>query len=162
MSLPASKNGPENRPSTRKERVAQLMAEALPIANIAIIVGVDYGYAWKLCREIDPDYKPSKNQRAEHKPVRSLSESFHMRAILAELLYALLQKHSKQAVATLTGLRIQDQKRAVNRPYTHDWSLSQMQAVAEASDVTLEQVVRTSLCSKPISISPIDTTKPAR
>jgi hypothetical protein len=45
-------------------------------------------------------------------------------------------------VAELTGVPARKQLKAEAKPYDHDWSMSQIERLAEASDMTFAELLR--------------------
>jgi hypothetical protein len=124
--------------NNRDARMIQMMEIGRPVRAIAQLVGLDHEYCRKICtrlmREHDLKYVPDNTMvREETAPLGISEDSRSFRRYLSTKLNELaLQEPNTSNVAAITGVLQRDQKYAKQRPFHHDWTLSQMERLAAA------------------------------
>lgn len=126
----------------REGRLRQFISENRPVAVIAKLEALDFSYAKLLIRKLVKDekldYNPPKITKSGEQPIVGLTEdSERFRGRLADRLYALGDDH--RAIALGTGIMLRSQKFARDRPFNYDWTVSNLERVARASNKGFRQ-----------------------
>lgn len=118
----------------RKSRVWEYMKQTPPLAirEIAAREGFTERYVRHQIKKLEQESGVIfGGWGLKYKAALSAS-SYRVRAQLAEQLYVLRERIGHPAkVATLVGLNPREQLRATNRPFAHDWTLSQIERLAQ-------------------------------
>jgi len=132
-----NKNEMRAQAAERKARVWEYMNHTppLPIREIAAREGATVRYVRHLVKKLEQENGVYySGWGLSYKPPLS-EESYHLRSRLADQLYNLLEREGGRAdVARLVGLNTREQLRAINRPFAHDWTLSQIERLGQALD----------------------------
>jgi len=126
------------------ERITGYIKDKYGVPDIIDREGGDPKVISDLCREI--------GQQLGIKPVQGhtdllpygLSSSgpgAKLRSTLGNHLFRLTKNHHFREVSVMTGLTNAEQKRALNNPPRHDWSLSQIERMAKARNITFLEVL---------------------
>lgn len=120
---------------SRDQRIISMMKLGRPVRIIAALEGIEHDYARKLCmrlaKEEGLDYAPdNKLVRAETPPVGITDSSRSTRRFLADKLCLLGTDY--QDIAKQVGITLRSQKYARQRPFNHDWTMSQIERLAAA------------------------------
>lgn len=129
----------------RDERILQMIVLGRPVRAIAQLEGLDHDYCRKICTRLAKqngvEYKPDRvYKRSEMATVGLTDATRRMRSHLGDRLYDL--GDDSREVARAVGMTIRCLKYAKQRPFKHDWSLSQIERLASA----LDKDVHTLLC----------------
>ena len=96
--------------------------------------GLSAGLARQKIKELEREHGVSYFGTAAAKggvPYGLTDDSRAMRARLSDALHAVARKQpDKAAVSALTGLNRREQRRAIERPFRHDWTVSQIERLA--------------------------------
>jgi hypothetical protein len=134
------------------EWVVDLLKDQRPVAAIAKLIGKDRDYTYSIVNRL-LQARPEINYRPEaDRAAPMLGEGTRaFRAVLAGKLYALRDQVKDRlglegtdvvrAGKYATGLTRAQQKRAIERPYTHDWKLSELQRLAEATGQDVRELL---------------------
>lgn len=127
----------------RKDRIKEYVMQdpPIPIGTIAEMEGLTNRTARIIIKEIEQaegiDYFGKRLRRdASELPYGLTSSTIRMRQKLGDHLYLLLErgqessKIARNAAAARIGLGNREQIRAEQRPFNHDWKLSQMERLA--------------------------------
>jgi len=132
----------------RDNRLAEFMRQQRPIAAIAELEGLEADYCRKRCRVVAAErgivYKPPRprpEDKAEN--MYGLSdESKAFRVGLGEILYKHRESGQHQLdVARDIGLIQAAQVRATQRPFNHNWTISQIERLAVAVGRPFKEVL---------------------
>lgn len=119
----------------RKSRVLEYMCEAtpLPVREIAAREGITERWTRTLIKALERETGLTYRGWGLHFKTAMGDETYALRSRLADQLHQLIQKVGSRAeVAALTGVNSREQLRAINRPFHHDWTLSQIERLAQA------------------------------
>ena len=110
--------------------------EGRSVAAVALLEVINHDYAYKLLmrvsKKFDLNYRPQRVANTAQAVVPGLTDASQaVRARLGDYFYTL--KGSPAELARLTGVPSRAQVTARDRPFNYDWSLSQMERLAEAS-----------------------------
>jgi hypothetical protein len=83
-------------------------------------------------------------------PVGLLDIDTQFRAWIGDEVRVLRRQHHYVDVAQMIGLTNIEQMRAVERPYAHNWTLSQLQRLAVARGMTLPELI--AHCQRPAAV----------
>jgi hypothetical protein len=128
----------------RKARVWDYMKEVPPppIREIAAREGSTARYIRCLVKRLEREHGITYRGWGLSYKAQLSDESYQLRSRLADHLYNLLeQAESRAEVAILIGLNNREQLRAINRPFTHDWTLSQIERLGQALGYRLGKLV---------------------
>lgn len=119
----------------REDRLAQFIEERRPVCAVALLEGINHDYAYKLLMKISKerglDYRPRRVVPTGLETIPGLTDATQqLRAKLGDMLYTL--KEQKVAIARTVGVPSKSQPIARDRPFNYDWSLSQIERLAEA------------------------------
>lgn len=127
----------------RKERVRKLITQPnpLPLSHIMAMEGMTERPLRQLIKEIEREegieYIGTPACKGEGSPPPGLTEATsRLRSNLANELYRITNPHNafgiigREDAAPLVGLNPRQQIRAENKPFTHDWTLSQIERLA--------------------------------
>lgn len=134
--------------SERDELIIQMMELGRPVRNIAQLIGIEHDYCRKICAKLSTkagfEYKPiTPYKRTEMTSVGITEATRRFRGVLGDKLY-LLGNDGRQ-VAKLIGMTIRCQKAARQRPFNHDWTLSQIERLAAALGTDFATLMREAL-----------------
>jgi len=120
--------------------IKSYISQGLTIKSIAERAGMNELAARRLVLKLSPGYKGTV---VDTTPYGMDKESVHHRVELGSLLYDLRMslEGDRTAVARLVGLNIREQIRAEQRPFDHNWSISQMQRLAKATNQTFQELL---------------------
>jgi hypothetical protein len=142
------------RTQDRNEHIVLLLKDNRPTRAIAEMKGLAFDYCRDLCRELvilhDLDYNPSTAATSDKSslPFGLTEQSRAFRAATGTLVYNLREILHFTDVGNATGLSNADQSRATEGQGVHDYKLSQMERLAEASGMTFRDLVLKSLLTK--------------
>jgi hypothetical protein len=126
----------------RDENIIRFMQAQRPVAAIAEFEGLAHDYCAKLCRRLADangiDYNPERT-RVPTTTLGKLSEQ--LRGKLGGYLKDLKQSHHSLEITRELGLKQMEQKRAEVRPYNHNWTLAQMERLAQLRGETLTDLL---------------------
>jgi len=127
----------------RKARIAGHLRAGKTVGEICDLEGLDPANEPKRMRKevAEPEGLAITPGHNTQPPVGLLEIPRHMRYNLAKLLRDLRDEHHYVDVAHMIGLTNIEQARADKAPYTHNWTLSQIQRLAAASGKTFEEVL---------------------
>jgi hypothetical protein len=121
----------------RDERIVEFMREGRPIRAIKELEGLDHDNCRKICLSLSRQYGVEYDADDRKEPGQILPEgiteqSQGFRSRLADMLYQLGhdRRMHKIEIAQATGITQRSQKYATERPFTHNWSLSQIERLA--------------------------------
>lgn len=123
----------------RKERLRELIAQSPPpsLRRISEIEGLDMVNARNLIIDLGDDGITYLNLKIRPQidqiPYGLTSVTSDLRAKLGDQLFLLREKGNHKGPNSLSprlGLNFQQQKKAVTAPFTHDWTLSQIERLA--------------------------------
>ena len=128
----------------REERLRQFIIEQRPISAIAKLESLDLPYARVLVRRMVKDegleYNPPKITRQGKEPIVGLTEDTRkVRAKLGDYLAALGRDH--RSIALNIGILFRSQQYARDRPFNYDWTLSNIERLARASDIPFKRLM---------------------
>lgn len=110
--------------------------------EVARLEVIDHDYAYKLmvqtARKHGLEYKPHKMSGSTETPGLT-NESKTVRARLGDELYKLELSPGEAALST--GVPLKAQKLARDRPFNHDWTLSQIERLARARGMTFRELL---------------------
>lgn len=125
----------------RRARIVQYITAGAPIGTIAQIEGMDYDNCRKLClqiaREDNLAYRPEDRQGA---PIYALGideRNAELRRRLGDTLYGYVAptprtQRNPSMVGRATGIPPREQRRAWEKPFSHDWTISEITRLAES------------------------------
>lgn len=131
----------------RDQRMIQMMLIGYPTTAIAKLEGLDQDYCRKICAKLSKDNQIVHVQRQTtsrvEAPVGLTDASRRMRSRLADHLHELsdLLDNDLRRVSGVVGLNLRDQKYAKERPFNHDWTLSQIERLAKGLDVNFSELL---------------------
>lgn len=122
------------RQSERNARIIQMMELGRPVRAIAQAEGLEHDYCRKICVKLSAEagieYNPKKvYSRLEMTTIGLTENTRRLRSFLADKLYEL--GDDPRVVAKQIGMTLRCQKYARQRPFRHDWTLSQIERLAE-------------------------------
>lgn len=84
----------------------------------------------------------ASNHRSPYQPYGLTENTFRLRSCLAERIISLREKGLKpREISEITGLNRDELCRAERRPYSHDWTLSQMERTEKYFGRTVNGIV---------------------
>lgn len=127
----------------RRERILKFVTSAEPVAfrNIMRIEGVSDSFLRKLITELEAEhgfkyFGTSASRVGDQPPVGLTEATFRFRSRLANELYKVAENPGKYGMANRAelaskiGMNSRTQNRAMNNPYDHDWTVSQIERLA--------------------------------
>lgn len=128
-----------------EEQIVMMMKLGRPVRTIAQLTGNAHDYCRRICVRLAQSegitYTPDNiMNRAEIAPVGITEASRRFRSRLSDKLHLLGTDY--RAVASLIGMTRRCQKYARQRPFNHDWTLSQIERLAAALDMDFAQLMR--------------------
>ena len=132
----------------REERLVQFITEGRSVSVVAVLEGLEHDYAYKLLMKVAKDKGLVYQARRTHNPgampvVGLTTASQPLRARLGDHLYKLQGKPPE--IARATGVSVKGQRYARDRPFNYDWSLSQIERLAEASGMSFRALMLAAL-----------------
>ena len=123
------------RQNERDARIIQMMELGRPVRTIAQLEGLEHDYCRKICMRLVAssgiEYTPERvYKRLEMTTVGLTEKTRRLRSYLADKLYDL--GDNPRVIAKQIGMTLRCQKYAKQRPFRHDWTLSQIERLAEA------------------------------
>lgn len=120
--------------------IKDYIAQGLSVKSIALRVGMNELAARRIINSLCPNYKGTV---ADTTPFGMDTESLAQRIKLGSLLYDLRESlgGDRVQISRLTGLNRNEQIAAEQRPFEHDWSISQMQRLAKAISVNYKDII---------------------
>lgn len=130
--------------AARRERILTYITQdpPVPLANICVMEGM----AERACRaliksleqEHSVDYFSTGTRRdPDEMPYGLTDATRHLRQRLADCLYQLRERgndgnpsYGRSQLCPRVGLNIRQQRRAENKPFAHDWKLSEIERLA--------------------------------
>ena len=127
----------------RNQRAIELLQQGRPINAICKILGMEYETGRRICNDLirqhKIDYQP---QNFEQK----LPQDTHLlRHNLSTALYNYRENTHWGVVSMTTGLPNRDQHNAIERPYKHDWTITEISRLAAAQGDTFRNLMLKSL-----------------
>lgn len=121
--------------SERDARIVQMMELGRPVRTIAQAEGLEHDYCRKICVKLSAangiDYNPEKIHKRPEMSILGLTDNTRrLRSYLADKLYDL--GDDPRVIAKQIGMTLRSQKYARQRPFRHDWTLSQIERLAGA------------------------------
>ena len=121
----------------RDERLAIFIEQGRPVRAVAKLEGIEHDYAYKLLKQVARvrglEYHPRRVAHPAGEPILGLTAASQtLRARLGDYLYRL--EGSPATIARQVGITAKNQPVAQDRPFNHDWTLSQIERLAEASN----------------------------
>ena len=133
----------------RRTRMLGYIKDGMTADQIADIEGLDLVRARKERKAVADTHGLSTppNKRAGFTPVGFTAPNRGMRTFLGYKLSDLTTKHKgdKILIARLTGLTQSEQRQAVKASVGHNWTLAQIQRLADALDIPFEELMRYAL-----------------
>lgn len=130
----SSPNRAEQRTRLLEERDARLVGYLKANTSMGTICdreGMEYDYCRKEClklaKKFNIAYKPGPTNP---EPYGFTDESERFRSRLSDLIYGYLNHHHPLEVARDMGLTQNEQRQAKERPFRHNWTISQMERMA--------------------------------
>jgi hypothetical protein len=120
--------------------IQDYIKQGLNVRSIAARIGMNELAARRIIYALSPGYRGTVN---DDTPYGMDTESLAQRIKLGSLLYDLREslKGDRVQVARLTGLNRNEQIAAEQRPFEHDWSISQIQRLAKAISVNYKDII---------------------
>jgi len=127
----------------RKARLREHIKQGKTVGEICDIEGLDPANQPKLMRRevADPEGLKISAGRNTTPPVGLLEIERSFRGWLQLKLAALRDHHHYADVAQMVGLTNIEQQRAMTFPYTHNWTIAQIQRLAAAHNMTFAELV---------------------
>jgi hypothetical protein len=129
--------------ASRRNRILNYLQQdpPVPLTNIAAMEGMAERACRAIIKEIEAEsgfeYRGAGTRRDNAELPFGLSSSTHrLRSHLAGELYSFREKgnrgkpFTRNQLAPLIGLNTRQQIRAENKPFTHDWTLSEIERLA--------------------------------
>jgi len=141
MNAAASATKRPTRNSTNAiELVRRLMVDDLSPNTIASRLGMAPVTVRALCKMIDPNYTGSIKDAT---PFGMTQDSIHLRIHLANALYDAVRSNGWTLTeqSARTGLNRSQLIKAMQRPYVHDWSISQIERLANLLDKSVADLL---------------------
>lgn len=96
----------------------------------------------QIIKKLSQDHGVKYTPQAETMPYGLTPETLTLRMFLGDKLFEVQQKMGGRIGATrLTGLNVREQVRAEQRPWSHDWTLSQIERLAHALGTTAKDLL---------------------
>lgn len=130
----------------REEHIVDLLKAGRPPEAICEIVGLSpCGSSRALINDVARRHNVDTTPRSfqGQLPFGVTDASHRLRVVLSEYLYRLREHNDFATVSVLTGLTRNQQLNALNRPFTHNWSLSQIERLLDCFDKTLTDIIIT-------------------
>lgn len=143
-----------------QEALLKLISSNIPVSNIQIILGMNERTVRReiarLCKEFDLDYAPpAEGGRGVFIP-RTEPSTTRLRVALYNWLTSFREAFTPQLtdreLAIATGMNVRAVRHAMNRPYTHDWTLTEISRAAASMGMTLETLLEDCLTRAPSSL----------
>lgn len=130
----------------RKARIVDYIKQGKPPLEICDLEGLDpANEPRRMRKEIADPMGLTINTAATAPPPAALMEvgtkDLPIKANLKTKLAGLRNNHHYVDVGHMVGLTNKEQIRAMTSPYTHDWTISQIQRLAVACGMTFEQML---------------------
>lgn len=137
----------------RRARILHFVMEQTPFRSIAAMEGMDYDACRKLCAQIarEAGVVFDVEGRAAAPVVTGINDSnAQFRRRLGDALHEYCRpnpRHERNPsmVGKAVGIPPKSQRRAWEKPFSHDWQLSQMTRLAEARGESFRQLMLRSL-----------------
>lgn len=128
----------------RETRLRQFIKENRPVSAIAMAESLEFAYAKQLVRKLikaeNLEYNPPRVKCSGDMPIEGLTEeSRDVRGHLANSLARL--KDEPREITRKIGILFRSIKTATIKPNNYDWSLSQIERLARASNKTYKQLM---------------------
>jgi len=125
---------PTRNTTTSLDSVRALMVEGLSPVTIADRLGLATVSVRTLCKKIDPSYCGS---RTDEVPFGLSDHSMRLRSHLGSVLYDLTESRnlSNTEASIFTGLNRNELICAIQRPWSHDWKVSQIERLCNAAEI---------------------------
>jgi hypothetical protein len=127
----------------RKVRLRNHIIQGKSVGEICDIEGLDRENQPKLMRReiAAPEGLKISSERNTAPPVGLLEIERSFRGWLQVKLASLRDHHHYADVAHMVGLTNIEQQRAMTAPYTHNWTIAQIQRLAAAHNMTFAEMV---------------------
>lgn len=127
----------------REDRLETFIRQKRPVRAVAALEGIDHHYALRLLRQVARDrgleFQPRRVPNPGKEPILGLTEASKiLRSRLGDTLYSLDLSRAEAALKIGIGAKAYD--RARDTPFNHDWSLSQIERLAQEADVPLKML----------------------
>lgn len=132
----------------REDRLRQFIKENRPVSAIAQLESLEFNYAKLLVRKLikaeSLDYNPPKICKTGEQEIVGLTQdSYHFRGRLGNHL-AMIKEDSRE-ITLKTGVLFRSIQVARDKPFNHDWTLSQIERLGRANGKTFKQIMLESL-----------------
>jgi hypothetical protein len=119
---------------------SELMKEGYTGKAIANRLGLTEDGTFTLIRAIDPNYNGTVSDTT---PYGLTFQTYRLRQRFSRYLQELTEelKGDRLEVGRVVGLNRRQQLNALRRPHTHDWTLSQIERLADAISYTFEEIM---------------------
>lgn len=117
----------------REERLVIFIAEGRPVSAVALLEGIEHDYAYQLLTQVAKrrglDYQAKRVARPGLEEIPGLTAASRaLRSRLGNNLYNLKLEQSE--IARKLGITARNQQFAKDTPFRYDWSLSQIERLA--------------------------------
>lgn len=121
--------------------VLALLNDGYDVSSVASRLGVSGIYVRKVISRHEAHYEPKT--KSELFPYGITNDSHAMRVRLGYILYNLFEKNDSKSWITsrMTGLNRYELIAAMGRPWNHDWKISQIERVCQASGLPISDVL---------------------
>jgi len=132
--------------AARRERFIEYLNDGLTAKEIAAREGLQPDYALKERARIASEENLEVKETSSSEKIYGLTDKTKdLRAKLGNVLYRMRNegKLPPKEVARITGIPVKHQKRASDRPYSYDWTLTQMERTIAWTNVEFETFIFT-------------------
>lgn len=144
MTCGTGTNDPSKKTLQRDERIVEMMRRGRPVRAIAQMEGLEADYCRKICKSLAAregfEYNPAKVTRSDMSFVGLTEASRGFRRYLGDKLHKL--GDDPRRVARLVGMTQRCRKYAMERPFNHDWTLTQIERLAAALEMDFADLMR--------------------
>lgn len=126
------------------EEIINLIVEGVSPRGIAARMGMNEVAARRLINQLIKEHKIDYVVTVvDDLPYGLTQETVRLRIYLGARLYDLRQQHGgdRDVVGRLVGLNRREQIRAEQRPYSHNWDLSQIERLSRATSIPIREML---------------------
>ena len=138
----------------RRARFVQYVKDGLSCAEIADLEGIREDNASterrKIAKEEGITLAAKTRSVSAPRAAGVMEVPSLFRNYLSMQLTRLIERHSPEDLAVLTGLNPAAQRQVVGNPYAYNWTLGQLSRTAKALGKTFDQLMREALDHKPL------------
>lgn len=128
----------------RDDHIADLIQNGVPLTSMAVMVGAHRDYCKdhvaRICQERGLTYNPTEEGEKDL-PVGVTKDSWRFRHNLATRVYDARETHHYIELQTQLGLSNKAQAKASDNPYTHDWTLGQLERLSRFLGVSFTRMM---------------------